>query len=171
MIHPRFAIIAVLLAALLFALPITSHSEERFGPWVYFAPYYFPPDKCCLGHCFGPDDFIPRYESPNPPMPKSDPPPPPEPRRQRVTTVPPQVAGPVPHAQLAPDPIPLSPDPSPAPPRMSRPMNSKPISSAHTVSRPRSSGSDEPLNSMRANNRPQPRPINPPAPGSQGHSM
>jgi hypothetical protein len=54
------------------ALQTSSHAETRFGPWVYFAPYYFPPDGCCLGYCFGPDDFRPRYESPNPPIPSHD---------------------------------------------------------------------------------------------------
>jgi len=50
----------------------SSHAEPRFGPWLYYAPYYFPPDGCCLGYCFGPDDFRPRYESPNPPLPSHD---------------------------------------------------------------------------------------------------
>ena len=171
MIYPRLAIIAALLAVLLFALPMTSHSEERFGPWAYFAPYYFPPDKCCLGHCFGPEDFGPRYESPNPPIPKSDPPPPPEPRRQRVQKVP-QVAGHVPHAQLAPDPIPMPPAPGPAPRAISsRAISDRPISAAQTVSRPGPSGPNKPINGPRAANTTQPRPVGPPAPGSQGHSM
>jgi hypothetical protein len=54
------------------ALQTSSHAEPRFGPWLYYAPYYFPPDGCCLGYCFGPDDFRPRYESPNPPLPSHD---------------------------------------------------------------------------------------------------
>ncbi len=54
------------------AIQSSSHAEPRFGPWAYFAPYYFPPDGCCLGYCFGPDDFRPRYESPNPPIPSHD---------------------------------------------------------------------------------------------------
>ncbi len=49
-----------------------SYPEPRFGPWVYFAPYYFPPDDCCCGYCFGPMDFLPQYESPNPPIPSHD---------------------------------------------------------------------------------------------------
>lgn len=65
----RTAIAFLLLVALVFALQVPAHGEERFGPWKYFAPYYFPPDKCCLGHCFGPDDVLPRYETPPPPMP------------------------------------------------------------------------------------------------------
>lgn len=48
------------------------YPEPRFGPWVYFAPYYFPPDDCCCGYCFGPMDFLPQYESPNPPIPSHD---------------------------------------------------------------------------------------------------
>jgi hypothetical protein len=54
------------------AIAASSQAEQRFGPWAYFAPYYFPPDGCCLGYCFGPDDFRPRYESPNPPIPSHD---------------------------------------------------------------------------------------------------
>jgi hypothetical protein len=54
------------------ALQTSSNAEQRFGPWLYYAPYYFPPDGCCLGYCFGPDDFRPRYESPNPPLPNHD---------------------------------------------------------------------------------------------------
>jgi hypothetical protein len=54
------------------ALQTSSNAEQRFGPWLYYAPYYFPPDGCCLGYCFGPDDFRPRYESPNPPLPCHD---------------------------------------------------------------------------------------------------
>jgi hypothetical protein len=65
------------LLALTFTFPFQalSNSEERFGPWRYYAPYYFPPDRCCLGYCFSPDDFRPTYESPNPPQPKNDVPP------------------------------------------------------------------------------------------------
>ena len=49
------------------ALQTSSHAEPRFGPWLYYAPYYFPPDGCCLGYCFGPDDFRPRYRVTQPP--------------------------------------------------------------------------------------------------------
>jgi hypothetical protein len=51
-------------------------SELRFGPWAYYAPYYFPPPDAlqCL---LGPDAFNPKYESPAPPAPSSDPGPPP----------------------------------------------------------------------------------------------
>ena len=66
-----------ILLFLAFAFPFQalSHTEERFGPWRYYAPYYFPPDRCCLGHCLSPDDFRPTYESPNPLQPRNDAPP------------------------------------------------------------------------------------------------
>jgi hypothetical protein len=62
--------VLVILSAV--AIAASSNAEQRFGPWLYWAPYYFPPDGCCLGYCFGPDDFRPRYESPNPPIPSYD---------------------------------------------------------------------------------------------------
>lgn len=62
----------LVLVALIFGLQGPACGEERFGPWKYFAPYYFPVDKSCLGHCFGPDDFLPRYETPPPPKPRYD---------------------------------------------------------------------------------------------------
>jgi hypothetical protein len=65
----RTAAAIILIVALLFAMNLTAHGEERFGPWKYFAPYYFPPDKSCMGHCFGPDELFPRYETPPPPRP------------------------------------------------------------------------------------------------------
>lgn len=65
-------ILCVMVVLSSIAISASSHAEQRFGPWVYFAPYYFPPDGCCLGYCFGPDDFRPRYESPNPPIPSHD---------------------------------------------------------------------------------------------------
>jgi hypothetical protein len=68
-------ILILLVLTFTFPLQALSHSEERFGPWRYYAPYYFPPDRCCLGYCFSPDDFRPTYESPNPPQPKNDAPP------------------------------------------------------------------------------------------------
>ncbi len=68
----KIVLICVIAIISALAAQTSSHSEERFGPWVYFAPYYFPPDGCCLGQCFGPDDFLPRYESPNPPIPSHD---------------------------------------------------------------------------------------------------
>jgi len=68
----KILLVGVLVVLYAMAMAASSHAEERFGPWVYFAPYYFPPDGCCLGYCFGPADFLPRYESPNPPIPSYD---------------------------------------------------------------------------------------------------
>ncbi|MBI5251151.1 MAG: hypothetical protein HY912_16810 [Desulfomonile tiedjei] len=48
------------------------HAGERFGPWKYYAPYYFPPEGC-MGHCWSPLDFLPTYETPPPPRPSYDP--------------------------------------------------------------------------------------------------
>jgi hypothetical protein len=62
---------SALLVVVTFALP--SHAEVRFGPWVYYAPYYYPPDNQCLACVTSPLDFLPRYESPNPPAPSYDP--------------------------------------------------------------------------------------------------
>jgi len=60
-----FAIIAFVMALQASACA----AEERFGPWVYYSPYYFPPDNCCLGRFLTPADYAPRYESPTPPKP------------------------------------------------------------------------------------------------------
>ncbi len=46
-----------------------AQTNERFGPWKYYAPYYFPKNGC-YGICFSPDDFKPVYEDPNPLAPK-----------------------------------------------------------------------------------------------------
>jgi hypothetical protein len=48
------------------------HAGERYGPWRYYAPYYFPPGGCD-GHCWSPLDFMPTYESPLPQRPSYDP--------------------------------------------------------------------------------------------------
>lgn len=40
--------------------------EERFGPWLYYAPYYFPRHGACEGFRFGPESFVPQYETPPP---------------------------------------------------------------------------------------------------------
>lgn len=63
--------LSALLVTPAFTLP--SHAEVRFGPWVYYAPYYYPPDNQCLACVNSPLDFLPRYESPNPPAPSYDP--------------------------------------------------------------------------------------------------
>jgi hypothetical protein len=68
-------IFVVLVLSFLCPFEALSNTEERFGPWLYYAPYYFPPDRCCLGHCFSPDEIRPVYESPNPPQPRNDAPP------------------------------------------------------------------------------------------------
>jgi hypothetical protein len=72
--HPA-ALILIVAAALFTALPSLSFAEERFGPWAYYAPYYFPPDMVFAGRLFCPEDFAPRYESPNPPQPSNAVPP------------------------------------------------------------------------------------------------
>jgi hypothetical protein len=62
---PVLASLAVI--ALVVALQAPAFAmEERFGPWVYYAPYYFPPDNMCMGCFLSPLDWLPRYESPNP---------------------------------------------------------------------------------------------------------
>jgi hypothetical protein len=55
--------------ALVIGLHVSASAEERFGPWAYYAPYYFPLDSSCLGHLLSPADYVPRYESPLPPKP------------------------------------------------------------------------------------------------------
>lgn len=72
--HP--ATLTLIVAAALFtALPSLSLAEERFGPWAYYAPYYFPPQMVYAGRLFSPQDFLPRYETPNPPQPSNAAPP------------------------------------------------------------------------------------------------
>ncbi len=65
--------IALMLVFAVVPLMAVSHASAdtgfRFGPWLYFAPYYFPSSGSCMGICFTPAHFIPRYESPNPPAP------------------------------------------------------------------------------------------------------
>ncbi len=54
-------------------LGVTAHALAQtnppFGPWRYYAPYYFAPSHSCLGLSLTPKDFQPRYESPNPLVP------------------------------------------------------------------------------------------------------
>jgi hypothetical protein len=68
----RFITILIIAAAFVVAAQASSQAELRFGPWVYWAPYYYPsPEKLrMLG--FHAKDFAPRYQSPNPIAPKSD---------------------------------------------------------------------------------------------------
>lgn len=72
--HPA-AWIFIVAAALFSALPSLSCAEERFGPWVYYAPYYYPQNMKFAGLPLCPQDFAPKYESPNPPQPSNAVPP------------------------------------------------------------------------------------------------
>jgi hypothetical protein len=79
--------ITLLVGLLILSFCCVAHAELRFGPWVYFAPYYFPPEGACNG---GPVDaraFLPKYESPAPPAPSYDPGPPPEPKARTKAKV------------------------------------------------------------------------------------
>ncbi|HMK33871.1 MAG TPA: hypothetical protein VK463_02310 [Desulfomonilaceae bacterium] len=84
--NTKWALLAVLATTLAVAGFQTAHAELRFGPWVYYAPYYYPPDNQCL-EFVSPMDFLPRYESPNPPVPSFDPGdnPPPGPLPRKVS--------------------------------------------------------------------------------------
>lgn len=84
--HPA-AWIFIVAAALFVALPSLSCAEERFGPWVYYAPYYYPPFMKFAGRPMCPQDFAPKYESPNPPQPSNAVPPRPMEPPKRVTKV------------------------------------------------------------------------------------
>ena len=109
----RFASLLLIAAAFVITVTAGAQAELRFGPWVYWAPYYYPsPEKMrMLG--FHTKDFAPRYQEPNPIAPKSDgyvPPPPPirkvaarSPRRVRMA--PPSTSAP----QLNPRPVPTRP--------------------------------------------------------------
>lgn len=92
----RFASILIIAVVCAFAIQATAQAELRFGPWVYWAPYYYPSPEKLRQLGFTSKDFAPRYQSPNPIAPKSDgyvpPPPPPRkvaarsPQRGRVAT-------------------------------------------------------------------------------------
>ena len=150
-----------ILLVLIFTFPFQalSDTEERFGPWLYYTPYYFPPDRCCLGHCLSPDDFRPTYESPNPPQPKNDappqcaPPPPPQKAASRGNTGP-QVARQMPQIQPALSDRPGSSAKRPFPASATRPQTVTP-----PPGQPRA-----PLSPRQGS---QPRMITPPAPGPQ----
>jgi hypothetical protein len=62
-------LIALAAIVLIIGIHASAGADERFGPWVYYAPYYFPPDSSCFGHLLSPADYVPRYESPLPPKP------------------------------------------------------------------------------------------------------
>jgi hypothetical protein len=68
---PGFVLIFVLTIMMLAAMHGMSQAELRFGPWVYYAPYYFPPPEACP-ECWPVGALGPRYESPPPPPPKRD---------------------------------------------------------------------------------------------------
>jgi hypothetical protein len=70
-------IVPLLVIPFIFAGSAHPDFGPRFGPWVYYAPYYFPRDGCCNGFHLGPEDFRPKYEDPNPLSPWSPAPPPP----------------------------------------------------------------------------------------------
>jgi hypothetical protein len=94
---------AVLVGLIILSACCVAHAELRFGPWVYFAPYYFPPEGSCNGCPVGPQDFLPKYESPAPPMPSYDPGPPPEPKPPKKGKVKsPVAAGPMPQMMQEP---------------------------------------------------------------------
>lgn len=63
------AALLVLTVVLLATGVAYAQTGERFGPWLYYAPYYFPQGGLCKGYCLSPDDFVPRYEDPNPEAP------------------------------------------------------------------------------------------------------
>ncbi|MEW6114377.1 MAG: hypothetical protein AB1664_19745 [Thermodesulfobacteriota bacterium] len=63
------AALFALLALVGVAADIQADTGYVFGPWKYFAPYYFPRGGCCLGYVLSPHDYLPKYEDPNPPVP------------------------------------------------------------------------------------------------------
>ncbi|MFH0825396.1 MAG: hypothetical protein V2B18_21805 [Pseudomonadota bacterium] len=108
------SIVPTLLAAAAFLiLPVVSpcHAEEeRFGPWVYFAPYYFPGHNTAVGACLTPEHFEPLYEVDNPRIPGQPMPmvakPPTGMRKVKEsygTGVPARPMGPPPHGALVPE--------------------------------------------------------------------
>lgn len=82
----KIALLWLLAATIVLSAHPPATADMRFGPWVYFAPYYFPPDRCCLGYCLTDQDFIPKYQSPNPLPPPRDGYCPPPKRSGRVKT-------------------------------------------------------------------------------------
>ena len=91
--YTKAALVLIVAASFVLLLQVPAPAEERFGPWVYYAPYYFPPDGTCNGLCLSPSAFLPTYESPNPPEPNGERPPRP-PREARQPT---KVAAHTPH--------------------------------------------------------------------------
>jgi hypothetical protein len=70
----RFIVAAAVVAAALIVttIPGSAGAELRFGPWVYWPPYYYPTGGDYDGLCLSAPDFAPRYENPNPPAPRFD---------------------------------------------------------------------------------------------------
>ncbi len=158
-------IFVVLALSFLCPFKALSNTEERFGPWLYYAPYYFPPDGCCLGYCFSPDEFRPVYESPNPPQPRNDAPPPcaPAPPPSKTSGRAKNVS---PEAQQIPLVKPmLSTKGNPSGPvAAGRPISASAIKPQTDLTR---SGGKHVTGPSTGKSR-QPGLINPPAPGSQG---
>ncbi|MBM4329282.1 MAG: hypothetical protein FJ118_19220 [Deltaproteobacteria bacterium] len=63
------AALIALIALVGVAANVQADTGSVFGPWKYFAPYYFPQSGCCLGYVLSPHDYLPKYEDPNPPVP------------------------------------------------------------------------------------------------------
>ncbi|MFC1835167.1 hypothetical protein ACFL2Q_10580 [Thermodesulfobacteriota bacterium] len=61
---------AIIVLTLLLTLISLAHAQEytgaKFGPWFFYAPYYFPADGSCMGCYLNPSDYLPIYEDPNP---------------------------------------------------------------------------------------------------------
>ncbi len=100
------------LLACAFAAQAEAYTGYRFGPFLYYAPYYFPPNGSCMGQCFTPDDFKPQYEDPNPLPPPMGRFPAPRPHPQKVKITKSQPCGPPPTPLYA---HPQGPPPGPAP--------------------------------------------------------
>lgn len=161
-----FALLTVT-ALCVFLLHVPATAEERFGPWVYYAPYYFPPEGACNGHCLSANSFLPTYESPNPPEPNGERPPRP-PREARQPT---KVSAHRPHAG--------SPSMDAPPPRQSGSNRFGPIEKPR---RAKAGEKEDSLKSiLRQKSRPadtpdqpsgssRPQPVSPSAPGQSPRS-
>lgn len=164
---PKSFVLLILTGLLLFLCSFSASAEERFGPWVYFAPYYFPPDGTCKGHCLSPNDFLPTYESPNPPAPNGECPP----RTHREGPAPVKVAAQ--RFQAAPANVNRSPTRPPAGivkpfEKPSRVKATEGDESLQSILRQKS----RPLESSSVPRRgPEPQPVNPAVPGQPPRSL
>jgi hypothetical protein len=77
-------VLIIAIAALALAASALCEFGPRFGPWKYYAPYYFP-KRGCMGMCISPRDFVPTYEDPNPLVPGLPTPLPPPRKVHKVT--------------------------------------------------------------------------------------